>query len=317
MTDNSTIIYPYSHGCTLADPYIDSDTLVRELIFTYRCSVNCDNCHLMVRNKNTIKPEVAMRIADESVKFAKKNGFKKICFYLIGGEAFEALDRLKEFYCSLQERSYGVPILFRIATCGKSVSGEGYRWLKNNHNVSLALRWNSSTKLDVWDKANDDFKDAVKVIYLTINNQEIYKLKDNLLCLSKLRIPVIADYSKLDRMSRADLEQFLLQLYICAGLFKPIYESVFLTGSTQCSDCVKNNICSVNFNGRKYHCKYLSPGYQLSRIYSEEIREERPKDCYSCRAKEICRLCPAAKANINNNYCEIMRVIIISMNKCL
>lgn len=314
---NKMISYPYSQGCTLADPYIDGETLVRELIFTYRCSADCESCHLMVKNKNAMKPETALRIAQESVEYAKENGFNKVCFYLIGGEAFEALDRLQEFYSSLREKTYDIPILVRIVTCGKSISQEGYQWLKDNPEVSLALKWDSSTKDLVWDKAPQCFKNAVDIVYLTVNSKEIYKLKENFAFLSTLSIPVIADYSTLDRLCRADLEQFLLQLYICAKIFNPLYKLIFLPDFDSCTDCSKGNIESINFNGRKYLCKYLSPGYQLSRIYSEEPPKGTPAECADCRAKDICKLCPAAKAVMNNNYCELMRTIVISTNKCL
>ena len=317
MDRNLQINYPYMHGCTLADPFVDDGTFVQEMIFSYRCSAECERCHMLVRNKNAMKPETAIRIADDSVAYAVSSGFKRIIFSLIGGEAFEALDRLEEFYHMLIERKYRIPILFRIVTCGKSVSDEAYKWLDEHPEISLALRWDSSTKETVWNHSPESFRRAVDVIYLTITQSEIYQIKDNLLACAKLNIPIVPDYSMLNRLNKADLEQYLIQMYICAGLSKPLYRHLFLTNFHTCGDRNSRGIRCANFNGKMYQCRFLAPGYQLSRIYSTDPSDIMPKECENCSAKSSCLLCPAAAASVNNLYCEMLRTVLISTKKCL
>ncbi len=329
--NNSKILLPQAQGCTLTYPCVDSETLVRELIFTYRCNADCGNCHLPIINQRTMPVELTLDTVKESVDYARKNGYKRLQLYLIGGEALHAFESLKDFYDKVQgveELNKDITITIFIETCGRNLSDECKQWLlekisekQDSRDLHLILRWdslNNFTKDKIWqeEKINgkkypDFWKLMTGIITLRLEKENftaenITTLYNNVIyinSLSKLRgVNYYFDMSSVDARKYCKL----INTFILKGVnFDFFCRSI---EGCSCKEGEKKNIETIDFNGDRYPCRYLSPAYHLSGVYSQDYTDfERPDSCKSCIVADKCYPCPAAMARTSTTQCIMMR----------
>ena len=321
------ILLPMAQGCALTYPFVDGKTLVRELIFTYRCAADCDNCHLPIKNNRTMPVNISLETVEESVEYAKKNGYNNLQLYLIGGEALQAFEALKEFYGGVQSIKMQNPdiiINIFIETCGTNISDECKFWLlekvanENARDLYLILRWNSLNNytkdkilLEDNNKYSDFWRLMIALISLRLEKENFST--DNLTTLYN-NVVYINSLSKLCAvncyfdMRNVNLRRYnkLLNSFLLKGVnFSFFYRSI---NGCSCGASEDRNIETIDFNGCKYHCKYLSPAYQLGGVFSQNNEEfERPETCKKCVVASKCFPCAAAMVKTNDVQCEIQR----------
>lgn len=295
---------PCVQGCSLNSPLIDSETLVRELIFTYKCNNPCKHCHMLCRNNRTMNPQLAVNIVKDSIDYARQNGYKKLAVCLIGAEVLDAFDELKEFYEHLTMIDTQIPVSILIETCHTSISEECKKWLSDAKNIYLSLRTDSPA-----EQFSDeiDFSQYYSICQRISRNDFSDIFRNTVVVLDKFPIGV-TEYFPLGRLDKNDYEEYCKQLHLLKK--HNLLESFTASDFSNC--CSPNNsakqIETIDTDGKKYFCKYMSPAYNLSSIYKKvSPNNDIPLSCNECQAKDCCSLCPAARVLKSNSQCQILR----------
>lgn len=300
---------PCVHGCSLNDSLVDNETLVRELIFTYKCINNCGNCHLLNVSYRTMRAELAVHIVEESINYAETHSYTKLVLHLIGGEVLDDFDALKKFYNKISDFKSMLHIYFIVDTCGRNLTDECKKWLSNNEDILLRLRWNDFTKSEVWDKDSDFWSRKTYTILWKINKKDFSKILSNADILFGINKPIVPEYSYLGRLDINDYMEYCRQLNYLARYNALNYIIPSNLKNEHIYDCNANKqIETIDFDGKKYFCKYMSPMYNLKRVYTKVYEPLNvPDTCRKCSAKDVCELCPAARVLKNNTQCELLR----------
>lgn len=300
---------PCVQGCSLNDSLADSETLVRELIFTYKCEKKCSNCHLLNVSDSTMSVELAVNIVKESIDYAKENGLKNLFLHLIGGEVLDEFDCVKDFCNKVTELKSEIPIYFFVDTCGRKITDECKQWLNDNNKVYIRLRWNDFTKSEVWDSDNEFWSSKTDTVLWKIGKKNFSNIIYDVDTFADIKKYAIPEYPHLGTLDINDYKEYCRQLNYLSKY--NVLDFIIASDYFDCCSVEKNSIKqieTVDVDGKKYFCKYMSPMYNFSRVYNKVYEQpDIPESCSKCDAKDVCELCPAARVLKNNYQCEILR----------
>lgn len=292
------------------------------LVVTESCNLNCIYCYQGEKSSAIMTLDIAKERLNHH--FNNSDDFEEIEIDLFGGEPFIYPNFIIGIVEWVKEQQFNKPFIFFASTNGTKIHGEIQEWLiKNKEYIWLSLsidglpethnlnRSNSYSQIDI-----DFFKNTYPLqdVRMTINENSLSKLFDNIVHLHDLGFIVNAVFAQDVKWENKDNQQILLReisklceyyinnpnIPVCSilDLYLPsilVDDKILKKENTKWCG-TGTAMVAIDINGNEYPCQAFLPSTMPKDCSWDQIDFNDNElfssdDCKECLIRNICGTC--------------------------
>lgn len=245
-------------GCSLRMQPACENTYVRELFFTYNCSSKCKNCPHITTSDINMPFEVAAWAVSTAEDTAWRRRMDALRIQMAGGDPLTRFEELKAFAGWMWEMPWRLPVSLGFTTDGSTLTGEAAEWLeRNRERIHMSYCWNGSHGRERWENSSILRSGLVDTVFWCLDRESLEHFREETKLIMDAGKRVCVEYTDIDSWKDETMKKYLLEL--CAVFPTVKQRREFLGTFYSCAADRHNMIDAVDTDGRRYHCRYLSP----------------------------------------------------------